>query len=1066
MIRKIINASAGTGKTFTILEDVLKTALKDKADINDIKQSLKDSVFLSFSKAAVEELKERIHQRLAELTEGGKKKVADEMAGFLGSRVYTLHAFSLELARILRYELGLPAAVDFITDADTTVWKETVSEFYSKEFESESLKKTLGLEAGHEKALFDLMTIAGDKYKIKSFIREKGENVFYVHSLGGQTPEIPDEASVLKLLASIGYNPGKKFDYEKEKTELQTFLYEKRAVIEEFEKDILPMIKELAKKRERLDEGYELKKDGSKCANQIKCEKAIEELEAVVEPFMKKSGVLKIFEVMEAAGGILTKIICHIGDKRYIPAMMEEGLFDFDAIVFLVIRLIKQKGRKWLLERLASEEMALKNLYIDEAQDSDIVQNYLISVLAGGDDKSINVTVVGDVKQSIYQWRNAYPEEFRQMYKEASDAGKSADLKMSWRVNNEENLKLINDMFFRMASNSGSLWDYENSRDELEANPKKIDSSKSKKLRITRMFKDTDVKSLKTQIDAFMAGGSCGILVDKKAYANISGILEILDSVKQRIKIESSRKDGVQGTALPERMLLTSLLNLRLNDRLQYMPYLLLLTTPGNIIRSKARDIKGASDLYELFKKLKYYTESVYDTYRESGIAKSVCSLMDKYGMWKYMFHGTASTPDTLSEASIRRGINSMIAAIHMNEKTGDTAIYSREDVVADTIDADNSPFEWYGLPGSVAKAGDRELTTIHSSKGLQYDNTIIFTDLMGRLKPDTDFSDTEYKYLYHADFEDVLTDLPKVTVSFYPYFGTLPCKVIKQLYNEQKAPWAKGLIHYNKTAEKVISENMNVLYVALTRAKDGIWLVDVSNKTRYGKKPDDASVLADEIGVIAGSEPVDVDLPKKQDAGPPPGETMYYEMTETKKLIEVEEKEEITSVRKLIKDSGRLKVNGSGISPYENFSHIETGTLAHEMVQKTLGVIKGLDGYENGLKEIKPAGETEQKAVDIIKSDATKKELEKLKDIIGSAELRSELPVWHIDESGMLVKGVIDTLAIGRDKASIIEYKTVFDDGKAQKEMSKMQLEMYEKMLTPILKGKKTEKISVMLKK
>ena len=73
-----------------------------------------------------------------------------------------------------------------------------------------------------------------------------------------------------------------------------------------------------------------------------------------------------------------------------------------------------------------------------------------------------------------------------------------------------------------------------------------------------------------------MAGGSCGILVDKKAYANTSGILEILDSVKQRIKIESSGKDGVQGTAMPERMLLTSLLNLRLNDRLQYMPYLLL----------------------------------------------------------------------------------------------------------------------------------------------------------------------------------------------------------------------------------------------------------------------------------------------------------------------------------------------------------------------------------------------------------------------------------------------------------------------------------------------------------
>ncbi len=1066
MIRKIINASAGTGKTFTILEEILKTALKDKADINEIKQGLKDSVFLSFSKAAVEELKERIHRRLAQLTEGGKKKVADEMAGFLGSRVYTLHAFSLELARILRYELGLPASVDFIPEGDITVWKETVNEFYSKEYETESLKQALGLKEGHEKALFDLMAIVGDKYKIRKFIAEKGENVFYVHSLGGKTPEIPDEAKVLKFLGSIGYKAGKKLDYEKEKTGLQAFLYEKRALIEEFEKEIMPKIAELNEKKEKLAKGYKRKKDGSKSHYEINCENAIAELESLIDLFMKKSKVLEIFEVMEATGGILTKIICHIGANRYIPAMMAEGVFDFDAIVFLVIRLIKQKGRKWFLDRLNAEEMGMKNLFIDEAQDSDIVQNYLVSLLSGGDDNSINVTVVGDIKQSIYQWRNAYPEEFRRMYKEASALGKADDLKMSWRVKNEHNLKLINDMFFRMAGHAGGRWDYDKGRDELEPNPNKIDAKLKKKLKITRMFTDTDIKSLDKEINKFIEGGSCGILVEKKSYAHKSGILEVLGSVKQRIKIENSGKDGVLGTSQPERMLLTALLNLRLNDRLQYMPYFLLLTTPGNIIRSKAKEIKGASDIFELFKKLKYYTESVYDTYKESGIAKNTYSLMNKYGLWKYMFHGTNSAPDIISEATVRRGINSMLAAIHISEKTGDYGIYSREDAIADTIDADNSPFEWYGLPGSEAKAGDRELTTIHSGKGLQYDNTIIFMDLMARLKPDTDFSDDEYKYLYHADFEGVLTDLPNITVSFYPYFGTLPCKVIKELYNEKKAPWSKGLEHYNKTAEKVISENMNVIYVAFTRAKDGIWIVDVSQKSRYKKEPYEAGELAAEIGVIAGSEPVEVDLPKKQDSGPPPGEIMYYEMTENKKVIEVKEKEEVIAVRKMIKESVKVKVDGGGLSPYEGFSHMEIGTLAHEMVQKALGNIKSLDEYESEMKKIQPADELEKKAHDIVMSAATKKELEKLKHVIGKAELRSELPVWSIDESGMLVKGVIDTLAIDGDNVSIIEYKTVFDDGKAQNDMSEKQLGMYEEMIGSLAGGKKTEKISVMLKK
>ena len=149
MIKKIINASAGTGKTFTILEEVLKTENK-QAGINEIKQGLNDSVFLSFSKAAVEEIKDRIHERLAGFGVKAGKTALEELSGFLGMRVYTIHAFSLELARIFRYELGLPAGVDFIPDGGETVWTETVDVFYREEYDTERLRKDLGLKTGAE----------------------------------------------------------------------------------------------------------------------------------------------------------------------------------------------------------------------------------------------------------------------------------------------------------------------------------------------------------------------------------------------------------------------------------------------------------------------------------------------------------------------------------------------------------------------------------------------------------------------------------------------------------------------------------------------------------------------------------------------------------------------------------------------------------------------------------------------------------------------------------------------------------------------------------------------------
>jgi ATP-dependent exoDNAse (exonuclease V) beta subunit len=837
-------------------------------------------------------------------------------------------------------------------------------------------------------------------------------------------------------------------------------------VMETFERDILPLMPELSEKKEKLETCfYKLKKDGTKSLNHEKCEKRVAELESIVKPFLKKTGVLDFFEAAEMAGCILTKMACYIGRSLYLPRMMEDGVFDFDAIVFLVISLIKSKGRTWTLERMKNEGMEMKNLYIDEAQDSDIVQNYLISVLAGGDDKTLNVTVVGDIKQSIYQWRNAYPEEFRAMYDEASGLKRSETLKKSWRVKNGENLEFINKMFERMNTASGGKWDYDPARDELEPNDGRIVNGIKKKIKITRMFKDTDIKSIKSDMEAFIESGSCGILVEKKRFATQSGIMDSITGIKQRIKIENNGKDGILGTSLAERMLITSLLYSRLNDKLQFMPYLLLFTTPGNFIRAKSRQVKGATDMIDMFKKVKRYTESAYDAYRESAIAKSAYLLMNKYGLWKYMFHGDVNGPDKISLESVRRGINTMLAAMHLGEKTGDTALYSREDVVAQSLESDTSPFEWYGLPGSKAQAGDKELTTIHSSKGLEYENIIIFADIMERLKPETDFSNKEYSFLYSADFDSILTDRPEVGVRFFPYFGSTTCKVIKNYYAEADAPWKNGLDYYDKTSRKVISENLNVLYVAFTRAKDGIWIIDAPGKSRYIKEPK-VDEMARELEVISGAEPVNINLPQKTAQSAVTGEVFYYELAEKVPLLEVKEDEAETSVRQIIKETVKIKFGGNCAGPYEGFDHIEIGTMAHEMVQSVLSKINDITQYQGEASGIKTNDAHEKAACEIVSSAGTIGELQKLKYIIkDKKDLRSEVPIWGIGDKGMLVKGVIDSLALTDDKVSIIEYKTVFDDGKAQKQMSKKQLELYEGMIKGLAGKRGVEKISVMLK-
>ncbi len=59
-------------------------------------------------------------------------------------------------------------------------------------------------------------------------------------------------------------------------------------------------------------------------------------------------------------------------------------------------------------------------ILIDEYQDSNLVQELLLQVISGEDDGNYNRFMVGDVKQSIYKFRQARPELFMEKYKSYS----------------------------------------------------------------------------------------------------------------------------------------------------------------------------------------------------------------------------------------------------------------------------------------------------------------------------------------------------------------------------------------------------------------------------------------------------------------------------------------------------------------------------------------------------------------------------------------------------------------------------------------------------------------------
>lgn len=96
----------------------------------------------------------------------------------------------------------------------------------------------------------------------------------------------------------------------------------------------------------------------------------------------------------------------------------EEKIVDFsDMEHYALDILLERRDGQVIPSQVAMEyRQYFKEILIDEYQDSNLVQEYLLQALSGEDEGQFNRFMVGDVKQSIYKFRLARPELFLEKY--------------------------------------------------------------------------------------------------------------------------------------------------------------------------------------------------------------------------------------------------------------------------------------------------------------------------------------------------------------------------------------------------------------------------------------------------------------------------------------------------------------------------------------------------------------------------------------------------------------------------------------------------------------------------
>lgn len=138
--------------------------------------------------------------------------------------------------------------------------------------------------------------------------------------------------------------------------------------------------------------------------------------------------------------------------KRYREALLHNNVLGFSDIEHLALSILLERREDGTLaasEAARSYSEQFDEIMIDEYQDSNLVQDLILTSISGEEAGHPNLFVVGDVKQSIYKFRMARPELFLEKYRRYQENGEREcriDLSVNFR-SRETVLASVNRIF-------------------------------------------------------------------------------------------------------------------------------------------------------------------------------------------------------------------------------------------------------------------------------------------------------------------------------------------------------------------------------------------------------------------------------------------------------------------------------------------------------------------------------------------------------------------------------------------------------------------------------------------
>ena len=440
----IVSAGAGSGKTAVLSERVLRK-VNHGVHINEI-------LILTFTNAAAKEMKDRIRNKLKESGNMEEVNLIDT------SYITTFDSFSLSVVK--KYHTILNISKDIgITDSSLLCIKknEILDEIFDEYYESSD---------SYFKKLINDYCFKDDKELKRLIIKVSDKLDMKYDKLDFLNSYLDKYYSSKYINDSIDmyYNEIEKLIYKIKSTIKELSLYLDGTYISKLEDNLSKLYKSTnyddvvtsldfrlsPLPKNSLEDAKLIKEKISSYVKEIKSLAVYESSNQIREEILStKSNVEKIIE-------IITEF-----DRRFNKFKLENNMFDFSDINKMAIDIVSNK------EDIKSElKNMFKEIMIDEYQDTNVIVEYFISLISNN-----NFYMVGDIKQSIYRFRNANPYIFKGKYDLYSNTSKGIkiDLLKNFR-SREEVLSDINLLFNDLMTDDIGGADYKKSHQMIFGN--------------------------------------------------------------------------------------------------------------------------------------------------------------------------------------------------------------------------------------------------------------------------------------------------------------------------------------------------------------------------------------------------------------------------------------------------------------------------------------------------------------------------------------------------------------------------------------------------------------------